>query len=56
MTVGLERAHAQLFSQGKGLAVVGFGLRDLGRIGVGLDNAKLVQRAHLAPACLLLSG
>jgi hypothetical protein len=23
---------------------------------VGLDNAKLMQRAHLVPACLLLPG
>jgi hypothetical protein len=54
--VGLERAHAQLFGQGEGLLVVGFSLRGIGRVGVGIDNAKLVQREGLVPACLLLPG
>ena len=56
VTVGRERAHAQLLGQGEGLLVVGFGLRDIGGIGVGLDNAKLVQCERLVPACLLLPG
>jgi hypothetical protein len=56
VAVGLQRAHAQLFSQGEGLPVVGFGLCDIGGGGVGLDDAKLVQRLHLASAFLLLPG
>ena len=43
--MGLERAHAELLGQGQGLLVVGFGLLGIGGIGVGLDDAKLVQRA-----------
>jgi hypothetical protein len=54
--VGLERAHAQLLGEGEGLLVVGFGLRGIGRIGVGLDDAELVQRERLVPALLELSG
>jgi hypothetical protein len=38
------------------LLVVGFGLRDIRRVGVGLDNAKLVQRERLVPAFLELPG
>jgi hypothetical protein len=56
VTVGHERAHAQLLGQGQGLLVVGFGRRGIGGIGVGLDSAKLVQRERLVPACLLLPG
>ena len=56
MAVRLERAHAQFLGQGQGLLVVGFGLRDIGGIGVGLDDAKLVQRERLVPAFLLLPG
>ena len=33
-----------------------FGLRDIGGIGVGMDNAKLVQRERLVPSFLLLPG
>ena len=44
MAVRLERAHAKLLGEGAGLLVVGFGLHDIGGIGVGKDNAKLVQR------------
>ena len=40
--MGHKREHAQFLSEGEGLAVVGFGRRDIGGIGVGLDNAKLV--------------
>ena len=47
VAVGLERAHAELLGQGQGLLVVGFGLRGIGRIGVGMDDAKLVQRERL---------
>ena len=56
MAVGHERAHAEFLGQGQGLLVVGFGLRDIRRVGVGMDNAKLVQRTRLVPACLLLPG
>jgi hypothetical protein len=35
---------------------VGFGMRGIGRIGVGVDDAKLVQRMHFVPAVLLLPG
>jgi hypothetical protein len=54
--VGLERAHAQCLGQDQGLLVVGFGLRGIWGIGVGMDGAKLVQRVRLVPACLLLPG
>ena len=56
MAVGLERAHAEFVGQGEGLLIVGFGLHDIRGIGVGVDNAKLVQRTRLTPACLLLAG
>ena len=56
MAVGLERAHAEFLGQGEGLAVVGFGLRGIRGFGVGVDNAKLMQRVCLLPACLLLPG
>jgi hypothetical protein len=35
---------------------VDFGRRDIGGVGVGLDDAKLVQRERLAPAFLELPG
>ena len=54
--MGHERAHAQFLGQGQGLLVVGFGLRDIGGVGVGLDDAKLVQRERLVPAFLVLPG
>ena len=54
--MGHERAHAQFLGQGQGLLVVGFGLRDIGGVGVGMDDAKLVQRERLVPAFLLLPG
>ena len=56
VAVGLERAHAEFLGQGQGLLVVGFGLCGIGGIGVGMDNAKLVQREGLVPALLLLPG
>ena len=52
----LERAHAQLLGQGQGLLVVRFGLHGIRGIGVGVDNAKLVQRARFVAAFLLLPG
>jgi hypothetical protein len=54
--MGHERAHAQCLGQSEGLPVVGSGLCDIGGGGVGMDNAKLVQRQRLIPACLLLPG
>jgi len=30
---------------------VGFGLRDIGRVGVGMDGAKLVQRGPVQERC-----
>ena len=56
VAVGHERAHAQFLGQGQGLLVVGFGLRGIGGIGVGMDDAKLVQRVRLVPAFLVLPG
>jgi hypothetical protein len=52
--VGHERAHAELVGESEGLPVVGFSLRGIGRVGVGLDDAKLVQRVRLLAAFLLL--
>ena len=43
VTVGRERAHAEFL--GQGLLVGGFGLRSIEGGNVGLDDAKLVQRA-----------
>ena len=43
-------------ARGQGLLVMGFGRRDIRGVGVGLDNAKLVQRERLVPAFLLLPG
>jgi hypothetical protein len=54
VVVGHERAHAECLGQGQGLLVVGFGLRGIGWVGVGPDDAKLVQRERLAVAFLLL--
>ena len=56
VAVGLERAHAEFLGEGECLLVVRVGLFDIGRIGVGMDNAKLVQREGLVPVCLLLPG
>ena len=54
VAVGYEWAHAEFL--GQGLLVVGFGQRDLGGVGVGLDNAKLVQRECLLPPRPTRSG
>ena len=56
VAVGLERAHAQLLGQGETLLVVGFGRRDLGGLGVGMEGAKLVQCERLVAAFLVLPG
>jgi len=56
VAVGLEWAHTEFLGQGQGLLVVGFGLLGIGGIGVGMDDAKLVQRERLVPAFLLLPG
>ena len=56
MAVGHERAHAECVGQSQRLLIGGFGLCDLGGIGVGLDNAKLVQRQRLVGALFVLPG
>ena len=56
VAVGQERAHAEFLGQGEGLLVVGFGLRDIGGIGMGMDDAKLVQRLRLVARVLVLPG
>ena len=56
VAVGLEGAHTEFVGQGQGLLVGGFGLRDIGGIGVSMDNAQLVQRERLVPAFLVLPG
>jgi hypothetical protein len=54
--MGLERTYAELLGEGQGVLVVGFGLRDIGRIGVGKDSAKLVQHQRLIAVVFLLPG
>ena len=54
--MGHEWAHAEFLGQGQGLPVVGFGLHDIWGIGVGLDNAKLVQRERLVGTLFVLPG
>jgi len=56
VAVGYERAHTELFGQGQGLLVVGFGLQGIEGIGVGIDDAKLVQRARLVGTFFALPG
>jgi len=56
MAVSLEGAHAQFLGQSKGLAVVSFSLCNIGEVGVGLDDTKLVQRMRLVAAFLELPG
>ena len=48
--------HAECLGQGQGLLVVGFGLRGIGGVGVGMDGAQLVQRMRLVAAFLVLPG
>ena len=54
--MGHERTHTEVRGQGEGLLVMRFGLCGIRGTGVGIDNAKLVQRQRLVPACLLLPG
>jgi hypothetical protein len=56
VAVRLERAHTEGLGQGQGLLVVGCGQHGIGRVGVGRDGAKLVQRERLDPALLPLPG
>ena len=42
--------------QGQGLLVVGFGLCDIGGVGVGVDGAQLVQRIRLVGTLFVLPG
>ena len=56
MTMGHEWAHAQLLGQDQGPLVVDFGRRAIEGVGVGVDDAKLVQRQCLIAAILRLPG
>jgi hypothetical protein len=56
VAVSDEWAHAEFVGQSEGLVVVGCSLLGIGGIGVGLDDAKLVQRERLVPAFLELPG
>src|SRR5262249_49118302 len=51
-----ERAHAEFVGQGEGLLVVGFGLRGIGRVGMSMDDTKLVQRERLVGTLFVLPG
>jgi len=51
MAVGHAWAHAECLGQGASLRVMGFGLRGIGGVGVGLDNTQLARTAlATAPA------
>jgi hypothetical protein len=54
--VGLEWAHAQLLSQGEGLAVVLFGWLDLQGITMRSDLAEEAQSTCLMTPFLVLTG
>ena len=56
VAVGLERAHAELFGQGKGLTVVGFGLRDVWGIAPRRNIAEEAQGIRLMAAFLVLTS
>src|SRR5262249_16932021 len=56
VAVGHEWTHTEFLSQGQGLLVVGFGLHNIGEGGVGIDNAKLVQRVRLVGTLFVLPG
>src|SRR5262245_54160155 len=56
MTVGLERAHAKFVSEGKGLAIMGFGLFDRWGIPIYSDLAQEPQGPRLISSALVLSG
>ena len=47
----------QLLSKGQGLLLVmGFGLLGIGGVGVGMDNAKLMQRERFVGTLFVLPG
>src|SRR5262245_7157269 len=52
----LEGAHAEFVCQGQGLLVVGCGLHNIGGSGMGMDDAKLVQRKRLVGTLFVLPG
>jgi hypothetical protein len=54
--VGLERAHAEFVRQGEGLPVVGFGLREIGRVVVRRDLTKEAQGIRLVTPLLVLQS
>jgi hypothetical protein len=56
VAVSHELAHAEFLGQCQGLLVVRFGLLDIRGIGVGMDNATLVQHKRLGPTLLELPG
>src|SRR2546426_783585 len=56
VAVGLERAHAQLFGEGEGLAVVLSGLIALRRLAPRRNLAKEAQGIGLVAAFLVLMG
>ena len=45
-----------VLGQGRGMLIVGFGLRSVRGISVGMDDAYLVQRVRLVPAFVELPG
>src|SRR5439155_21388040 len=51
-----ERSYDEFVGHGRGLLVVGFGLRGIGGIGVSMDGAQLAECESFFPACLLLPG
>jgi hypothetical protein len=53
MDVGLERAHAGLLNQGKGLLVVSSGRLDAGRQVLGVDVPQEPQGMRLVPTFLV---
>ena len=56
MAVGLERAHAEFFGQGEGLAVMGFRQRNLRGLTPRCNLAKEAQGIGLVTALLVLTG
>ena len=56
MAVGLQRAHANLLSQGESLVVVDFGLFNRWRIAAHRDLAEEAQGIRLVAAFLVRTG
>jgi hypothetical protein len=56
VAVSLERAHAELVDQGKGLSVVGFGFCDMGRLAPRRDLAEEAQGICLVAPFLVRTG